>query len=220
MITLTPRQQTIADFVPLCACAADIGCDHGRLGAYLLQSGRVGKVIACDISRASLDKAERLAGQLGLANYVTRCGDGLSVVGAGEADCAVIAGMGGATIAGILSAAKHPPGVIVAQPMNAAYLLKESLAELGYMPADERLSLEGRRYYETLLLMRGNKSLTEAEKLLRMPAVRRRDPLCAGYIKHKLDILRAAALRANDASAINRKIAVFEEAEHWLRSET
>ena len=39
MIHLTPRQQKIAAYIPKCACVADIGCDHGRLGAYLLQSG-------------------------------------------------------------------------------------------------------------------------------------------------------------------------------------
>ncbi len=42
------------------------GCDHGRLGAYLIQSGLAGSVIAADISNEALNKARNLARRLGV----------------------------------------------------------------------------------------------------------------------------------------------------------
>ena len=40
-IRLSPRLQMVADFVPPCTCAADIGTDHGYLPVWLLQNGIV-----------------------------------------------------------------------------------------------------------------------------------------------------------------------------------
>ena len=59
-IALDPRLSMIARMVGACECCADIGCDHGRLGAFLLQSGQCRRVQLTDISEPSLDKAKRL----------------------------------------------------------------------------------------------------------------------------------------------------------------
>lgn len=82
---------------------ADIGCDHGKVSAMSLIEKRVKKVIACDISEGSLDKAKKLADTYSLDNMQCRLGDGLAPIENGEADCAVIAGMGGNEIMSILS---------------------------------------------------------------------------------------------------------------------
>lgn len=86
---------------------ADIGCDHGKLGYYLLGTERAERIIATDVSAASLKKAEELAKANGVEKYMeTRLGDGLDVIESGEADIIVIAGLGGDTIADILSRAR------------------------------------------------------------------------------------------------------------------
>ena len=68
MLRLTERQKKITGMLDKSQCAADIGCDHGRLGAYLIQSGIAQSVIAADISEKSLDKARSLARRLNIEN--------------------------------------------------------------------------------------------------------------------------------------------------------
>ena len=98
-ITLDPRLSALAALVGHCESYADIGCDHGRLGAYLLQTGRVRRAQLTDISADSLQKARRLIALLGLSGRVDlRVGDGANAL-AEEPEVTVIAGMGGALIA-------------------------------------------------------------------------------------------------------------------------
>ena len=58
-IRLSPRLQMVADFVPPCACAADIGTDHGYLPVWLLQSGVIQSAIAADIHAGPLANARQ-----------------------------------------------------------------------------------------------------------------------------------------------------------------
>ena len=86
---------------------ADIGCDHGKLGYYLVSTDRADKVIATDISAPSLRKASELAFDNGVTEIMeTRLGDGLSPIKSEEVDTVVIAGLGGDVIAEILKSAR------------------------------------------------------------------------------------------------------------------
>ena len=77
-IALDPRLSMIARMVGSCACCADIGCDHGRLGAFLLQTGQCKALQMTDISGPSLDKARALMDNLDMADRVRfSVGDGL-----------------------------------------------------------------------------------------------------------------------------------------------
>ncbi len=106
-IQLDKRLQTIANLVGKAKCVADVGCDHGKLGYYLIGTERAERVIATDISAPSLKKAKELASQNGVAQLMdTRLGNGLEPVNSGEADVVVIAGMGGDLIAEILEGAR------------------------------------------------------------------------------------------------------------------
>ena len=103
MIKLEPRLFELCDMVRGYSCVADIGCDHGRLSCALLQSFDIKRVIAADISETCLQKARKLAEKCGLLSRIDiRCGDGLSVLCAEEADAVIIAGMGGELISNIL----------------------------------------------------------------------------------------------------------------------
>ena len=53
-ISIDPRLTAIAQMCGECAMLADIGSDHGRLGAYMLQTGMCRKVQLTDISAPSL----------------------------------------------------------------------------------------------------------------------------------------------------------------------
>lgn len=69
-IHLSPRLQMVADFVPPCACAADIGTDHGYLPVWLLQNGVVQTAIAADIHVGPLANARKSAAAYDLEERV------------------------------------------------------------------------------------------------------------------------------------------------------
>ena len=105
-IRLSPRLQMVADFVPPCACAADIGTDHGYLPVWLLQSGVIQSAIAADIHAGPLANARQSAAAYDLEERFRFVqADGLQFSGAQAADVITIAGMGGETICTILAAA-------------------------------------------------------------------------------------------------------------------
>lgn len=103
---LSKRLAAVADAVSPGARVADVGCDHGKLAAYLVCSGKCPGVVASDINEPPLDKARELFGSLGISE---RCRavlcDGLDGVEPHEVDDIVIAGVGGDVVIGILARA-------------------------------------------------------------------------------------------------------------------
>lgn len=133
---------------------ADIGSDHGRLAAALLQQGAARRVIACDISAPSLEKAKALAGRCGLTGRMDfRVADGLGALAPGEADAIVIAGMGGLVMGRILregEAVARAARRIVLQPQGNAAELRAYLYGNGYAVEAEAIALEAGRYYQLI----------------------------------------------------------------------
>jgi len=153
MLDLTARTKSIVDITPKCRVAADIGADHGKVAAALIECGRCESVIATDISPPSLDKTILLAKELGLEHQIlTRLGDGLSVLKAGEADVIIIAGVGGETIIDMLEKAKDAARrtILVLQPMRRQGMLREYLFMHGYHIDSECIAFEKERIYQLL----------------------------------------------------------------------
>lgn len=135
--------------------AADIGCDHGYLICHLVESGRVTKGYACDISGPSLQKAQRLAERNGLAvNCI--CTDGLQ--GVPETDTVIAAGMGGELIASIVLADERlraPGKTLVLQPMSRAGQLRIDLYKAGFELVKEQVVCDRGRVYTVMLATYG-----------------------------------------------------------------
>ena len=136
-ISLDPRLSMIADMLGACSCCADIGSDHGRLGAFLLQRGQCARMCLTDISDASLQKARKLIRLLGYEDKVDFCvGDGALALNR-HVDAAVIAGMGGETIAHIIenSSGKLEGARLILQPNVAdVQTLREEQQHKGTHP--------------------------------------------------------------------------------------
>ena len=98
------RMEAIIDLCQTLPVTVDVGCDHGYVGLELLRSDKTNHLIACDISKPSLQKAINLLNDNGFTErFSARVGDGLSVINKGEKiDQVVIAGMGGMEIIHIL----------------------------------------------------------------------------------------------------------------------
>lgn len=158
---LARRLAAVAALVRPGEPVADVGADHGMLGAALLLDRRVPRVIAMDLREAPLRAAAARARRLGLeaeGRYEARRSDGLAALRPGEAATVVIAGMGGGLIRRILErAALTGPGAparLVLQPNLDAWRVRAWAAQHGWGAVDERLVLDGGRYYPVLALER------------------------------------------------------------------
>ncbi|MDO5111280.1 MAG: class I SAM-dependent methyltransferase [Clostridia bacterium] len=140
-------------------CVADIGCDHGRLCAWLLQQGRVARAIGTDVSEASLQKARALCALCGLEDaWALRVGDGLSALTPNEADTLFFCGMGGELIARMLESGDmiaRAARCIVMQPMRGTAELREYLYTHAYEIFDEQIVLDAGRYYQIIAARHG-----------------------------------------------------------------
>ena len=83
---------------------ADIGTDHAYLPIALCLENKIERAIASDIHKGPLERAKAHIAAHGLSDRIeTRLGAGLSVFKPGEADCCVVAGMGGLMIVEMLA---------------------------------------------------------------------------------------------------------------------
>lgn len=175
MIKLDERLGAIAALVMECAegkahfHAADIGCDHGYLTAYLLERCGQLRMTASDVSAPSLEKARGLLTAKGLAARVKLAvADGLDAVDS-PVDAVVIAGMGAQTILGIVEAGAEKLGeaALIVQANVDLPALRAGLGGLGFGIEREVFTCAGGRHYVTLLArMTGVRALTPREALL------------------------------------------------------
>ena len=219
-ISLDPRLSMIAEMLGVCESCADIGSDHGRLGAFLLQNGQCGRMCLTDISDASLQKARKLIALLGLDEKVDFCvGDGALAVNR-AVDAAVIAGMGGETIAHILenSGGKLDGARLILQPNVAQAQLRERMNKAGWKIVNENLVRDGRRIYTIIEAIEGEQSLTEKEKVVGPVLLKNKPELLKDYAAFRLRVLKKALEGASrgedqaDADLLSGEIKVWEEA--------
>jgi len=103
LIKLSNRLETLKNLIDYGASIADIGSDHGCLPVYLAQNGYAKKIIASDISAASLKTAQQNAEKYNVADIINFIvAPGLTGIKKNDVDTIVIAGLGGETIIDIL----------------------------------------------------------------------------------------------------------------------
>lgn len=140
MPQLIKRISAIASLVQKDSHVADIGADHGRLSIYLRQNGIAKSVIATDLRQKPLQNAVKNITAAGVDGIQTRLCDGFDKICPNEIDTAVIAGMGGEVIAGIIDRAPFIAQnkiKLVLQPMSSAEALRKYLLENGFNVGEE-----------------------------------------------------------------------------------
>ena len=153
-IDLTPRLRMVGKLIPAGVRLTDVGTDHAYLPAALIGEGKIPSAIAADLRQGPLARAKETVRQAGLTGKVAfRLCDGLSGIRPDETDAVAIAGMGGETIAAILSAAlwtRERGMPLILQPMSSMPELRGCLQANGFCIEEERLAKEG----DTLCLRR------------------------------------------------------------------
>lgn len=216
-IVLDSRLSMIAEMVGRCDSYADIGCDHGRLGAFLLQSGWVQRAMMMDISDASLDKARALVRLLGLEDRAEIIvGDGAEHLES-AVDCVVIAGMGGTTAAGIVERGRERLGGarLILQANVANPELRERLARVGYRISDERIVKDGRRYYIIIEAIPGKAEYSDMERLVGPILLKNQPDQLSGYADFRIHVAKKALIGAENGANMKAIHELREEIRIW-----
>lgn len=223
---LTPRLRKVAQLVPRGARFADIGTDHAYLPTWLILNGVIDHAVAADLRAGPLERARDTAERFEVGEKMEfRLCDGLSDISPDEADTIAIAGMGGETIAHILSCApwtKAPGITLILQPMSSQLDLRQWLGANGYVIERECLVREEKTIYTIFLVKAGVMPPMSAAELV--AGRQSREPLRGEYLDlligktgRALEGQRAAAKRDEDSIAhLSRVLAgLLEMKREW-----
>ncbi|WP_333649582.1 tRNA (adenine(22)-N(1))-methyltransferase [Lacrimispora sp.] len=151
---LSKRLDTIASFVPEGSRVADIGTDHGYIPIHLVQEGKAKHAIAMDVREGPLLRAHAHIREAGLEGRIeVRLSDGLLKLEEQEADCVVIAGMGGELMIHILEEGKRLWNQIpywVLSPHSEIDKVRKFLLEQEFFPEQETMIEEEGKYYTVM----------------------------------------------------------------------
>lgn len=134
---------------------ADIGADHALLSIYMLQHNLIPKAIVTDIIKGPYERAKKAVNESPYRDKIdVRKGDGIKVLNPREVATVIIAGMGGDTIAQIISDDWDKAETyerFILQPMSRSYVVRQLLAERGWTLVEEKLVYENNKYFVILV---------------------------------------------------------------------
>lgn len=194
LLKLDERLSTIYKMVGRVESVADIGADHGFLGVRLLLDDRCVRVQFLDISELSLKKAVRLAKKCGVFD---RCafsiGDGAKAL-VEKPDVAVIAGMGGETIARIIREGREAlSGVrLILQPNLDAPFVREAVCSIGYAVTDEKIARAKNRHYVIIAAEPGRVEYSTREIIAGPVLLKKGDENLTSYARFRLRVAQKA----------------------------
>lgn len=192
ILNLKGRLKLIADKVPKCNVAADIGTDHAYIPIYLVQNEICRKAIASDVKIGPVNIAKNNISLYRLTEKIeTRLGNGLDTIEVDEADSIIIAGMGGTLFIELLEANKHKAvkaEALILQPMNDLDIVRKWLFDNEFDIYDEELVAEGPKLYCVLAAkFHGSKNeYSDFELHVGRKLINRRDPLLQAYCQMKV----------------------------------
>lgn len=192
--TLSNRLAACCNFVNAGDIVADIGCDHGYLGIYLLLKGIAKSVIAADINQQPLDSAyinaHKYCVKDKMALYLS---DGANNIPR-EFDTMVCAGMGADTIISILEGApwlKTDKYRLVLQCQSRRPELRKYLYDNGWQIREEVLAQDGKFIYPVMLAtFEPTSQLTPGGYHMPPALLMSNDPLLPAFYDRVVDGLR------------------------------
>ena len=174
-INLSPRLEACARLVSPGERVADVGCDHGYLGIYLLKRNIAAYVFAADINPGPLTSAVENSKKYGVEDRVS------FYLSAGVAnvprdfDTLICAGMGADTIISILSDAPwlcSGQYRMILQCQSKTPVLRKYLWEHGWDIRQEKAVRDGRFIYTVIEVVRGSFTPNNASEFYFSPALK------------------------------------------------
>ena len=187
MIKLSKRLQSVADLVDKESnVLADIGCDHALLDIYLLQSSKIKKAYACDITKGALNQAKINIKKYNIKSIVTVLSDGFSnLKDEYNIDTVVISGMGSSKILEILCNKNNLNSIktIIIQSNNNAKKVRKHLTKIGYfIEKDDIVKDHDLLYITTKYVFNQNKNSNFEINNIRKKIIK--NPLYKEYINN------------------------------------
>lgn len=225
---LSKRLETVASFVPKGSNIADIGTDHGYVPIYLVQEKIADHAVAMDVRIGPLEHAKAHIREAGLEDRIeVRLSDGLTGLKAEEADCVIIAGMGGELILHILEAGRELWDTMsywVLSPQSELDKVRRFLKNQSFSIVRETMMKEDGKYYTVMGVMRsaekeaGDAIGAETEKEVyyrygRLP-IRERNPVLLEYLekeRQQLEQIRKTLEDSRTPTAKKRREEVLKE---------
>ena len=205
-IPISNRLLCCAALVPDGAGVADIGCDHGYLGIFLLTEGIASSMIEADINQAPLDSARKNAVKFGVTDKITfHLSDGLQAVPR-DFDTLVCAGMGADTMMSIIHHAydwlADPRYRLILQCQSKRPELRQWLYDKGFRINRETLAKDGKFVYSIMeVVFDPGHGITPAETYISPALLESRHPLLPEYyarVKHGVELTIFGLKRAGD----------------------
>lgn len=159
------RLRALAAFVPpKSKRLIDIGCDHATVPLELLANGTIEEALLVDVKAGPLNRARSRAAKMysEFANRIQYLQSyGLHGIVVRKTDVLLISGLGGETIAEILSNAfsdrkRSRPKKIILQPQSKQYNLRATLQSLSFHIKKEDIVLDKNRYYTVIICDNNN----------------------------------------------------------------
>lgn len=148
---LSKRLGAVASLVTPGMRIVDIGTDHAYIPIYLIEKKLVPTAIAMDVNEGPLKRAEAHIREAGMSRVISvRCSDGFGKLEPGEADSAILAGMGGGLMIRILSSnrdAAYSMQEYVLQPQSEIARVRRFLLEHQFLIIQEDMVLDEGKFY-------------------------------------------------------------------------
>lgn len=158
---LSKRLEAVADYVTEGSKICDVGTDHGFLPIELVKSGKIQYAIAMDINNGPLERAVRHVAECQLEDRIEcRISDGLDRLNQEEADCAVIAGMGGDLISEIINRCPDKVNELILSPHTHYETVRRTLRKNRFRIIAEKMIIEDNKFY---LIIKAKKSDSYSE---------------------------------------------------------
>lgn len=159
-VHLDRRLRTAAEFVRTDKRIADIGTDHAFIPCFLFQQG-ARALFACDILEGPLAAARAAMKLYGIAEKTDGDTEGITLIrcdgleGVPQVDDVIIAGMGGETIADIISRCRYinKDMHFILQPMTRDWVLRRELYKGGLYIEREKTAVVGKKVYTVMLCL-------------------------------------------------------------------
>ena len=204
-IPLSDRLLACCNFVKRGDRVADVGCDHGYLGIYLLTQGIAGSVIESDVAEGPLQSAMRNAVKFGTKNKMSfHLSNGVQNIPR-DFDTLVCAGMGADTIMSILH---HAPWLkdekyrLILQCQSKRPELRQWLYDEGFRINRETLAKDGKFVYTIMeVVYDPGHGITPAETYISQQLLEDNHPLLPEYyerVKYGVELTIFGMKRADD----------------------
>ena len=217
-IPISKRLLACASYVRQGARLADVGCDHGYLGIYLLKEGIASYIIASDLRPQPLQKARENAARFGTDDRMEfHVADGLAAIVPGRVDAVVCAGMGADSIIEILEAAPWTMDEnlhLILQPQTSGQALRGWLSEHRFSILREMLLEENGYLYTVLEAVYTGKEepLSPGRQFVTEHLLREESPLLPLYLKRLAAGMERAVVGLRKGADDPQKLWYYETA--------